>query len=324
MKTGSIFLNRIAAILAACAAMLLAGATTAQQAPDQGVKQATFTRQAKENAVERVTFARQLAQVGDESEQTLGLDLRMNMTMRQANEIVGKNLTTVHTDQKRILTTTDIENGRVVAVRLQYPTATKQESILEGLNGGQPTVVPQPVQGKTYLCRREAGENGKLIITDEAGNQPPAEEYEIVSKQMQAVGQPNPLAGYLTGREVAVGEKLELPNHVASQLFNLGDKFGKVSRFTLTLERVQQENGATSAVFHANVDAVSAAATQMRLEVEGPLVVDVATCRAQKFTLIGPIGMSETRGSYSTAYQIIGTGKLQMSIASTYRDAARR
>ena len=56
---------------------------------------------------------------------------------------------------------------------------------------------------------------------------------------------------------------------------------------------------------------------------EGPLVIDVATCRAQKISLVGPIGMSETRGSYSTAYQVIGTGKLQMSIASTYRDAKR-
>jgi hypothetical protein len=64
-------------------------------------------------------------------------------------------------------------------------------------------------------------------------------------------------------------------------------------------------------------------ATQMRLEVDGPLVVDVATCRAQKMALSGPIGMSDTRGSYSNAYQMIGTGKLNMSIASTYRDAKR-
>jgi hypothetical protein len=86
---------------------------------------------------------------------------------------------------------------------------------------------------------------------------------------------------------------------------------------------VQSEQGVTCAIFQTNVEAMANAATQMRLEVEGPLVVDVATCRAHKIALVGPIGMSETRGSYSTAYQVIGTGKLQMSIASTYRDAKR-
>jgi hypothetical protein len=140
---------------------------------------------------------------------------------------------------------------------------------------------------------------------------------------MQMVGRPNPLAQFLAGRAIMVGEQVELPNGVASQLFNLGDKFGKVSKFTLTLEKVQSERGATYAVFKSNVEAMANGATQMRLEVDGPLVVDVATCRAQKMGLAGPIGMSETRGSYSSACQMIGTGKLNMSIASTYRDAKR-
>jgi hypothetical protein len=161
-------------------------------------------------------------------------------------------------------------------------------------------------------------------VTDEAGNRPSTEEYVMVSQQMQMVGRPNPLADFLAGRTIAVGEKIELPNDVARSVFNnLGDRIGKVTRFTLTLQKLQSENGATYAVFQASVDAAANAATQMRMEVEGPLVIDVATCRAQKISLIGPIGMSETRGSYSTAYQLIGTGRLQMSIASTFRDAQR-
>ena len=62
---------------------------------------------------------------------------------------------------------------------------------------------------------------------------------------MQMVGRPNPLAQFLAGRTIAVGEKIELPSAVASQIFNLGDKFGKVSRFTLTLKKVQTEGGVT-------------------------------------------------------------------------------
>jgi hypothetical protein len=31
--------------------------------------------------------------------------------------------------------------------------------------------------------------------------------------------------------------------------------------------------------------------------------------------------MAETRGSYSTSYQVIGTGRLQLKITSDYREA---
>ena len=105
--------------------------------------------------------------------------------------------------------------------------ATKQESIVEGAETNEPTLSSQPVQGKTYICKRELGENGELVVTDEAGNRPPTDEYEIVAQQMQMVGRPNPLAQFLAGRTIAVGEKVELPSAVASQVFNLGDKFGK-------------------------------------------------------------------------------------------------
>jgi hypothetical protein len=33
--------------------------------------------------------------------------------------------------------------------------------------------------------------------------------------------------------------------------------------------------------------------------------------------------MSESRQSYGTAYQLISTGKISMSISSTFRDASR-
>jgi hypothetical protein len=310
-------------VATALVTIITAGAAIGQQPVGSQVKQAAFTRPASKDAVQQVTFARQATRVGDEIEQNVGLELRMTMTMRQASEMVGKSQTTVRTNQKRVLTTAEVDHGRIVAIRLQYPVATKQESIVEGTETSEPKLSQQPVQGKTYICRRDGSENGELVVTDEAGNRPPTDEYEIVTQHMQMVGRPNPLAQFLDGRTVSVGEKIELPAAVASQIFNLGDKFGKVSQFTLTLKQVQTDSDVKYAVFQANVEAFANAATQMRLEVEGPLVVDVATCRAQKINLAGPIGMSETRGSYSTAYQVIGTGKLQMSIASTYRDAKR-
>ena len=61
----------------------------------------------------------------------------------------------------------------------------------------------------------------------------------------------------------------------------------------------------------------------MRLAVEGPLAIEVDTCRAVDATFAGPIGMSETRGSLSATYQMTGTGKMTVHIASKYSDLAR-
>jgi hypothetical protein len=305
---------------------------------DEPVQQTAFNRPAPVGMQpQSVRFGRQPTRIGDQIEQTVAIEMRMALTMRRGNELLGKNQSTVRTNQRRIVTTTAIDAGRTMAVTVQYAEATRQvvaadaptapsqpDGATEGAGAiAQYQPVPQPVQGKTYLCHREQGENGKLIVTDEAGNRPPTEEYDIVAQQMEMVGRPNPLAQFLVGRTIAVGETVELPKNLASQIFNLGDKFGEVTRFTLTLQKVQAEDGASYAVFLANVEAASNNASQMRLQVEGPLAVQVDTCRVTRINLEGPIGMSETRGSYSTAHQVIGTGHLETNIASAYREARR-
>lgn len=301
------------------------------------VQQTTFDRAITPlESPQSVTFTAQPTHIGDQTEQKMDLEMRLRLTMRREQELIGKNQTTVRTSQRRIVTTVAVDANRTMAVKVFYPEATKQlvgaEASTPQANGdaapaisaiAQYPPVAQPVQGKTYLCRREPGADGKLIVTDEAGHRPPNEEYEIVAPQMEMVGRPNPLAQFLAGRTIAVGERLQVPKQLAKQIFNLGDKFGEVTDFTLTLEKVQRESGSDHAVFLANVDAMSNDASQMRLEVEGPLVVQVDSCRPARINLGGPIGMSETRGSYSTAYQVIGTGRLQMNIAAAFHPAVR-
>jgi hypothetical protein len=268
-----------------------------------------------------VQFGRAAPRVGDEAEQQVSLEVRLNTSLRQGNELVEKNHNSVRTAQRRVVTTTSIERGRTNAVEVRYLQATRQTNDLASQEPSPP--VAQPVQGKTYRCRRAPGENGELIVTDALGRTPPPEEYEIVAQNMEMVGRPNPLVEFLAGRTVAVGETIELPKELADEAFNLGDRFGEVTRFELVLEKTETHNGAPCAVFLARVEAASIDSSQMRMQVEGPLVVEIDTCRAARLALSGPIGMSETRGSYSTVYQLIGTGQLKMSIASTYRDAPR-
>jgi hypothetical protein len=294
------------------------------------IEQAAFRQAAPKTSAERVRFQRRAAQVGDRVEQEVNLQMRMTTSIRQANELAGQHRNTVTSNLRRTVTTLEVADGRTSAVTVEYQVAAKgviesHDTKPRDLQASNNTddLQKQPVEGKTYVIRREPGQDGALVITDINGNRPPAEEYEIVQQQMQMVGRANPLAEFLAGREITIGERIELPKEVAGQLFNLGDGFGKVTRFALTLQSIESQGGTACAVFKADVEAASSTSTQMRLQVDGPLFVEVATCRAQKVSLIGPIGMSQTRGTYSTAYQVIGTGRLQMSIASNYRDAAQ-
>ena len=279
------------------------GDTTQAQQTRPVVQQTALEQPAADIERPTVRFGRQPVRVGDQTEQTIALEMKLTLNMRRGSELLGKNQSTVVTNQRHVMTAISIDAGITTAMKVAYPEATKQiigsqePGVTVAPDGTDANISspPQAVQGKTYLCKREPGENGKLIVTDEAGNEPPAEEREIVAQQMDMVGRQNPLAQYLAGREVAIGGSLELPKEVASQIFNLGDKFGEVDHFTLTLQKVQNENGAPCAVFLANVEAASIHASQMRLQVEGPLVVQIDTCRAAKISLIGPIGMSETR-----------------------------
>jgi len=291
------------------------------------VQKASFDRPPSRDGRQRVTFNKRSARVGDQVEQTLGLELRMATTIRQNNQIGEKSRTTARNEQRRVVTTTHVEADRAVAVRVQYLEATKQLTATGGAQPaqslGEASKTAQPVAGKTYLCQRLPGEDGALAITDEEGHIPPMDEFEIVAQHMEMVGRPNPLAEFLAGKSVVVGQTIELPKEVAGKIFNLGEQFGEITRFALTLKNVDTHDGATQAEFLAHVEAASSNVSQMRLELEGPLAVEVDTSRAVKVDLSGPIAMSETRGSYSTTYQVIGTGQLKMTIASTYRDAKR-
>jgi len=291
------------------------------------VLNAAFNAVPQRHGRQRVSFRKRAARVGDEVEQTLVVEMRMTTTLRQGNQVGEKSQTTARNTQRRVVTTKAIQSDRAVAVLVQYLEATRQLSAIDGAQPGEPardgSEVVQPVAGKSYLCRRQSGKDGKLEITDAAGRIPHSDEYEIVAQHMEMVGRPNPLADFLAGRSMVVDQTVDLPKDIASKIFNLGEQVGEISKFTLTLENLQTHDGVLSAKFAAHIEATSNNSSQMRLEMDGPLVVEADTCRAVKVDLAGPIAMSETRGSYSTSYQVIGTGRLKTSITSAFHDMTK-
>jgi hypothetical protein len=305
------------AIVAIFACLAVAGPGAAEP----HVRPATYERGAAVAGARSVRFDRRAPQVGDQLEQSLSIGLKLDTMVRQANEVLEQSKTALRRHQRRVVTTTHITDGMTDAVKVRYLEAGKQMAAGTGTGKlGEAVISPQPVQGKTYRCRRD-GE--ALLIADADGKIPPLDEYEIVALNMESLGRPNPLAAFLAGRTVAVGERLALPNDVAEKLLGIGGELGTVTRFELTLADIQTIDGKTCALFQANIEAASSDSSQMRLAVDGPLVIQADTCRAVQAAFTGPIGMSETRGSLTATYQLTGTGNMSVEIASKYDDVAR-
>lgn len=305
----------------AAAVWLFATATSAvaQERGNTNIAPTSFQRAGPRT----VRFARQDPQVGDQIEQSVSMILRLGTTVHQGAKIVEQSAVSQQRTQRRLVTTTAVEGGRMVAVRVRYlvaNTETSRGESAQNLDTRPAAAKPLPVEGKVYDCRREGQ---RLVITDQGGNIPPIDEYQIVAENMEVLGRVNPLAEFLVGRTVSVGQQIELPREVAERLLGMGDRWGEVNQFVLTLKEVRPIDGVPCAVFQALVEANSSDSSQMRLQVVGPLVVQIPTCRAVLADFVGPIGMVETRGSLNHTYQTAGTGRMAVRIASTYRDVER-
>ena len=305
------------------APVILASLLVVSDSNAQSVAPASYDRATpvKSDAGQSVTFGRRAPQVGDQLEQNLAVRLRLDTLVRQNQQVIEKSKTVLCRQQRRVVTTTHIKDGITVAVLVRYTEAAKEiaTGTAEG-KLGESKLAAQPVQGKAYRVRRD-GE--ALLVTDEKGAVPPLDEYEIVALNMDSLGRPNPLADFIAGKTITIGERIALPNQVAEKLMGLGGEMGEVTQFELTLKGVTKINGQNCAVFLANIEAASTDSSQMRLMVEGPLAIEIDTCRAADATFAGPIGMSETRGSLSATYQMSGTGKMMVHIASKYCDLER-
>jgi hypothetical protein len=293
------------------------------QSPASGtVTPASYEREVHNDSPRTIRFARRAPQIGDQLEQTLAFEVELHQIMRQGHQLVEQGEMATHRNQRRIVTTTDVAGGAAVAALVRYPEATKQ--IINAQNASDLRTLRAPVdaesvQGKAYRCCRTAKE---LQISDEKGDIPPLDEFKIVAQNMETLGRVNPLAEFLAGQSLSIGEKISVPHEVAERLLGLGNELGQVSRFELVLQDVKNVDGTQCAVFDANIEAASTNSSQMRMEVEGPLVIQAATCRAVEASFKGPIGMSETRGSLSATYQMSGTGRISVRIATVYRDVS--
>ncbi|MEQ8848507.1 hypothetical protein [Botrimarina sp.] len=263
-----------------------------------------------------VTFGEPSSRVGDIVRQSVQVGLSLESKLRRGAEVLEEENRRVERAQRRTVTATALDSGRVTAAQVVF--AESHAQIVDGPKAGARD--DDPVVGKTYLCWREGDE---LRVTLPDGKLPPLDEYAVVARAMRTLGTPSPLAAHLAGRTVRVGEKLELPSAVAQQALGFDKEMGEVVDFELELKAIDEAGGARLARFDARIEAVGAGAEQMRLFIAGRFVLDEAQCRVTSADLSGPIAMSSLRGPSSQGYQMDARGKMRLRVAAEHTDAPR-
>lgn len=262
-------------------------------------------------AIDAATFGEYRPVPGDAIEQTVRLEMRLETTARQGAEVLEESSTSVERQQQRVVTATDVREGRVVSADVTFVTSSANREGVASV---------EPVAGKSYHCTRE-GEQLKVVTPE--GVLPPMKEYALVARAMESLGTESPLAKFLAGRTVRVGEQLTLPAEVAQKSLGFDSKVGIVEAFQLTLESIELVENRRVARFSAQIEAVGGGTQQMRLIIEGAFQVDEATCRVVSADLSGPIALSGLRGTGASGYQLDGRGRMQLALTARYRDATR-
>ncbi|MCA9232169.1 MAG: hypothetical protein KDA57_16090 [Planctomycetales bacterium] len=282
----------------------LANYCAATSTAEAQVQPATYQAPASKPLVH---FSQQAARVGDRAKQDVSINLDMRTTVIQSGQVAHQDETAVRRQQQRIIEVVEVAEGRVRRAQVSFPHARSQSP--ENQDPSQ--FENQPVQGKSYLVERQ-GE--RLLVTDLQGAIPPQKEYEIVVASVSTLGLPNPLAQFLLQQEIHVGDRFEVPQHLAEQIMGFGDQLGQVQRFALELESLQQIDGQTCALFAATIEIRGDRGSPLEVDIQGQVAIQTATCRTIEARLTGPLQMRASEPSY----QLSASGGLQVAIRSHY------
>ncbi|MBN1851292.1 MAG: hypothetical protein JW829_01160 [Pirellulales bacterium] len=272
-----------------------------------------------------VHFTRQPARVGEQMAQDMQFRLAMETTVHRDGQPIASESTELIRTQRRLITARQIEKGLTICAEVEFKKA--DQTLREGDQVAK--TLPQPVAGKTYLVSRQGN---TLTITDLMGRIPPMEEYEVVMQSMEAIGRPNPLAEFLAGRNVAIGQTLSLPKEIAGSLLGDVGQEGEVTRFEITLQKILTTSTSrpdmapshpglaqnANAVFKIQIEARSPGQVQMGMLIEGTLLVEIKTCRTVQANLAGPVGMTQTSGPASARSFMSGRGRIEIVSSSQY------
>ncbi len=266
---------------------------------------------------QQVQFHRRPTRPFDNSRQVIECDFVLERAIRQQNQLIDSTRRILQRRQDRTLTILSVQAGRPRRAKITYLQSFTQIEQAES----EPIQAVQPVTGKTYFVELHGDD---LIIMDPQGQKPPPDELAIVSLNLQSFGKPNPLAKYLDGKIVSVGQSLAVPNEVASELLGFTGSQGDTEKLSLKMVATKNVDGNTCAVFETILRATNRELGAMNLLMEGELTIEADSCRTRAIMLRGPVAITQIRGSAAGQFTVSTNGTLQVAVEANYTSARQR
>jgi hypothetical protein len=253
-----------------------------------------------------VKFSQQPTAIGECLSQRVGMELNIHTVIKQSGQVAHDGNTALRRRQERQIEVLEVTEGRARQARVSYQLSRS----LSPENENPTDEFAQPVEGKAYLVSRS---NDRLIVTELDGAIPPRQEYDVVVESMESFGLSNPLGEYLLSQDIHVGDRLQVPNHLASKMMGF-DSLGEVQKFELQLTELKNFEGRECAVFVADIAALGKPENPLHVQAQGKVVIEIDTCRTLEATLQGPISFlsSEQQTEFSA------TGEVLLAIRSQY------
>lgn len=267
-------------------------------------------------AVESVTFRQEPAEVGDRVAQIINTSLDLTTSIKQADQLANQSTNAVKRNQNRFIEVMETDNGRIRQAHVSFPVSKISSS--ESQNPEEE--ITQAVEGKSYLVTRQ---DKKLLVVDYEGNIPPLNEYEVVVTSLQTLGLPSPLAKFLLGRTIQVGERLEVPPAVAAEMMGFDANVGQVQNFEFLLQEIRLVDEQPCAVFKATIVASGDKAEPIQMRVEGEVVIQTETCRTISAKLNGPLTLTTHEQTSQGNFEYSANGQMQVAIRSHYGHAKK-
>lgn len=262
---------------------------------------------------QEVIFTKRPTQPLDTSHQVIHCNLNAERTIRQQNQLVDSSKQTMQRKQDRKITILALKDGKPTQAKIEYVDSSTN---VRGENN-QTVEATQPVAGNTYFVTRQ---NGTLLVTDETGKPVTEEENKILQMHLQNFGKTNPLAQFLDGKRIRVGQEIPVPDAVASELLGLTGNEGKTDKLSLRLVATKNVDGQNLAIFETLLKS-SSKESSMSLVMKGELTIEVGTCRTRSIRLHGPVAISETRGPTVGRFIVSTNGTLQVSVQTVFGQA---
>ena len=172
--------------------------------------------------------------------------------------------------------------------------------------------VNKPYVGKTYVIERKGEE---LVVTDQQGNAPPADELKSVRDDNKRFGKPDGMLSQFPDN-FAAGQTIDVGPELAKEMLGGDDQNMSVKTAQITFKRVKKVKGKEVAFFDMNfVIGGGEGPMSMSMVLRGEAALLVNGGWPVAIGLKGPIDLSAAQ----PGMDVSGSGKASFKSAWTYK-----